>query len=157
LPVGDVWQSEVGEPEISEMIGGEFAGTSILLIEDDEVLRRAMTELLERWGIRVTAVTSDAEVHQQFDFGQPPPRLIIADYSLQGQLGTDVISNIRAAMGKPVPAVIVTADVDPQIIDRIKAEGIPVMIKPVSPPRLRVMMHNLLFEPAALPASHILD
>jgi signal transduction histidine kinase len=157
LPVGDVWQSDVGEPEISEMIGGEFAGTSILLIEDDEVLRRAMTELLERWGIRVTAVTSEAEARQYFGFDQPPPRLIIADYSLQGQLGTDVISNIRAAMGKPVPAVVVTADVDPQIIDRIKAEGFPVMIKPVSPPRLRVMMHNLLFEPAALPASDMLD
>ncbi len=30
----------------------------------------------------------------------------------------------------------------------IKAGGFPVLIKPVSPPRLRVLMHNLLFEPS---------
>jgi hypothetical protein len=53
-------------------------------------------------------------------------------------------------MNDAIPAVIVTADVDPLIIERIKSEGFPVLIKPVSPPRLRVTMHNLLFEPAAL-------
>jgi signal transduction histidine kinase/CheY-like chemotaxis protein len=150
LPSGDVWQSDFGEPEITEMIGGEFAGTSILLIEDDEVLRSATTELLERWGIRVTAATSEAEAREHIAGDAPPPRLIIADYSLRGQLGTDVVRNLRAAMNEAIPAVIVTADVDPLIIERIKSEGFPVLIKPVSPPRLRVTMHNLLFEPAAL-------
>lgn len=153
VPVGDVWQSDFEEPEISEMVGGEFAGISLLLIEDDDVLRQATVELLERWGIRVSAVTSEAETRQYLASGLPEPRLVIADYSLRGQLGTEVVHMIRAATGKPVPAIIVTADVDPQIIDRIKAEGFPVMIKPVNPLRLRVMMHNLLFEPDIVAAT----
>jgi CheY-like chemotaxis protein len=79
-----------------------------------------------------------------------PPRLIIADYSLRGQFGTEVVRNVHRWIGETTPALIVTADVDPKVIDRIRADGFPVLIKPVSPPRLRVIMHNLLFEPAAL-------
>ena len=150
---GDVWQSEVAEPEISEMIAGEFAGIAILLIEDDDVLRRAMTELLERWGLRVTPVTSGTEALDIVRSKDPPiPNLIIADYSLRGQLGTKVVESLREALPSPVPAFVITADVDPATLDRIRAAGFPVLNKPVSPPRLRVMMHNLLFEPNALAA-----
>ena len=50
-------------------------------------------------------------------------------------------------LGTPCPALVVTADTAPELIARIRAQGFPVLIKPVSPPRLRVLMHNLLFEP----------
>jgi signal transduction histidine kinase/CheY-like chemotaxis protein len=153
LPLGDIWHSELAEPEISEMIGGEFAGLSVLLVEDDDVLRRAVTELLERWGLRVTGVTSEGDALRHVADHGSRPNLIIADYSLRGQLGTHVVEAARARVGHAVPALIMTAEVDPAVLERIKAEGFPVLIKPVSPPRLRVMMHNLLFEPGALAAA----
>jgi hypothetical protein len=40
-----------------------------------------------------------------------------------------------------------TADTAPEIVASIKSQGFPLLIKPVSPPSLRVVMHNLLFEP----------
>ena len=43
--------------------------------------------------------------------------------------------------------MIVTADAEPKVLEDIRGAGLPVLIKPVSPPRLRVLMHNLLFEP----------
>jgi signal transduction histidine kinase/CheY-like chemotaxis protein len=147
VPAGDVWQSDFGEPEISEMIGGEFAGVPILLIEDDEALRRATEELLERWGVLVSAVSSGTEALALLTKGLLP-RMVIADYSLRGQLGTDVVETIRSALGQDVPAVIITADVEPTITEYIASCGFPLLIKPVSPPRLRVMMHHLLFEPS---------
>ena len=58
VPIGNVWHSDIGEPEISEMIGGEFVGLPVLLVEDDETLRQApCRSLLERWGIAVTPRT----------------------------------------------------------------------------------------------------
>ena len=48
-----------------------------------------------------------------------------------------------------MPSIIVTADTDPKLIAQIKERGFPVLIKPVSPPRLRVLMHNLVYEPEA--------
>ena len=38
VPIGNIWHSEMGEPEISERIGGEFMGIPVLLIEDDDTL-----------------------------------------------------------------------------------------------------------------------
>jgi signal transduction histidine kinase/CheY-like chemotaxis protein len=148
VPAGNVWQSDVGEPEISEMIGGEFAGLPILIVEDDEVLRQATKDLLERWGITVHAATDEEEAHEFLRNSGLRPRLVIADYSLRGQHGTDVVNSIRAFLGEKLPSIIVTADTDPALIGRIKSEGFPVLIKPVSPPRLRVLMHNLLYEPS---------
>lgn len=150
VPLGDVWQSEAVEPEISEMVGGEFVGTCVLLVEDDDVLRNAMKELLERWGMRVNAMASESEVSTHLADTADFPDLIIADFSLRGQVGTTIVQQIRAMIGKEIPAVIVTADATPDVVSRIRAAGLPLLIKPVSPPRLRVMMHNLLFEPAAL-------
>jgi hypothetical protein len=40
-----------------------------------------------------------------------------------------------------------TAETAPEVIASIKAQGFPLLIKPVSPPALRILMHNLLFEP----------
>lgn len=153
VPLGDVWQSEPVEPEISEMVGGEFAGISVLLIEDDEVLQQATKQLLERWGIRVSSGSSAAEARLHLADASSIPDLIIADYSLRGHLGTNVVRDFRTLIGQNVPALIVTADAAPEVVAQIKAEGLHVLIKPVSPPRLRIMMHNLLFEPGALLAS----
>ena len=147
VPVGNVWHSTVGDPEISEMIGGEFAGVPVLLIEDDEVLRRAMCSLLERWGIDVHAAHSEEQAHRLVKTSGIMPRLIIADYSLRDQDGPSIIRGISALMGRTIPSFIVTADNAPEVTQRLRAEGFPVLIKPVSPPRLRVLMHNLLFEP----------
>ena len=147
LTAGDVWNSELAEPEISETIGGEFAGVPILLIEDDDALRETTAQLLERWGMDLIAVTSGKDALRRLSEGAPTPRLILADYSLRGHLGTDAVRSVRASIGQDVRAVVLTADVSPAIVEQIRSEGFPLLIKPVSPPRLRVIMHNLLFEP----------
>jgi signal transduction histidine kinase/CheY-like chemotaxis protein len=152
VPLGNIWHSDIGEPEISERIGGEFMGIHVLLIEDDDTLRQATKALLERWGILVHAANSRQDACRLIDEEKLRPGLIIADYSLRGEHGTEVISTIRTRFATPVPGIVVTADTDPQVIDSIKQGGFPVLIKPVSPPRLRVLMHNLLFEPSG-PAS----
>jgi signal transduction histidine kinase/CheY-like chemotaxis protein len=146
VPVGNVWHSEHEEIEVTEMNGGEFAGKTVLLIEDDTVLQQTTTELLERWGIVVLAATNQSEAQSLLREAATVPALIIADYSLRGEFGTKVVLALRKEFGASIPALIVTADIEPHIIEEISKEAIPVLIKPVSPPRLRVMMHNLLFE-----------
>lgn len=148
LPQGDILQSDIGEPEINERIGGEFMGLSVLVLEDDEILRDALTELLERWGIKVEAFNAFEDVAPYFNETDFRPDLIITDFRLRGGIkGTEVITSIREQLCLDCPAIVVTADTDPQLIESIRAEGFPVLIKPVSPPRIRVLMHNILYEP----------
>ncbi|GGC77128.1 hybrid sensor histidine kinase/response regulator [Chelatococcus reniformis] len=156
VPVGNVWLSDMGEPEISETIGGEFVGIRVLLIEDDDVLRQTMKQLLERWGIEVLAAADEAAALREVGAGRPPPRLIIADYTLKQRTGVAIVAAIRRAAGIAIPAIVVTADTEPRVVAHVREAGLPILIKPVSPPRLRVLMHNLLFEPrlaAAPPAN----
>ncbi|MGD9713755.1 MAG: hybrid sensor histidine kinase/response regulator [Thermomicrobiales bacterium] len=149
VPIGNVWQSQMGEPEINEMVGGEFAGKNALLIEDDAVLRQATKDLLERWGIIVHAVSGLEEANELIETTGYRPQIILSDYSLRGQHGTAVVRQIRDLTGTNVPCIIITADTDPSLIEAIRAQSFPVLIKPVSPPRLRVLMHNILYEPDA--------
>ncbi len=148
LPEGDILQSDIGEPEINEKIGGEFSGLSVLVLEDDEILRNALTELLERWGIIVRAFNALDDLTSHLLENEFRPDLIITDYRLHGGLkGDQVVRDIREALKLAIPAIVVTADTDPDLIESIRKDGFPVLIKPVSPPRLRVMMHNILYEP----------
>lgn len=151
VPFGNIWHSDISaEANITEAVAGEFAGTPMLLVEDDDFLRESMTQLLLRWGIDVRAAANETEAIELVTNEAVSPRLIIADYNLESRTGLDVITAIRAAIGADTPAIVVTADAEPKVVASIRAAGIPVLIKPVSPPRLRVMMHNLLFEPELL-------
>ncbi|KWT65495.1 Signal transduction histidine kinase [Hyphomicrobium sulfonivorans] len=156
VPLGNIWHSNISaEVDISETVAGEFAGIPMLLIEDDDFLRESMTQLLRRWGIDVHAAANEDEALELVADSEVVPRMIIADYNLEVRTGPDVIAAIRAATGEETPAIIVTADAEPRVIAGIREAGIPVLIKPVSPPRLRVMMHNLLFEPDLLKSADI--
>jgi len=103
---------------------------------------------LERWGIVVHAVHDLEQAESLILDHCFVPRLVIADYRLRsGMHGTDVVLGVRRLLRQDVASIIVTADTDPKVIAQIKQLGFPVLIKPVSPPRLRVLMHSLIYEP----------
>jgi CheY-like chemotaxis protein len=143
-----VWQSDLGEPEISERIGGEFLDVKVLVIEDNELLRRTVCLMLDRWGVKVTESSDGETALSRFaDGAEPRPDLVLVDYRLpNGRAGTEVMADLRRIFGQDLPGIVATADTDPTLIARIRAEGLPVLIKPINPARLRSAMHHLLFE-----------
>lgn len=152
VPLGDVWHSSVGEAEISERVGGEFAGLSCVVVEDDMHLRDALTTLLKRWGMETYVLDAFNDIAVSIADLPRPPDIIITDFRLRGDLrGTEVVHRINDLLELPCPAVVITADTGPELIDEIRSQGFPVLIKPVSPPGLRVIMHNILFEPELVP------
>lgn len=151
VPLGNIWHSTIGEPEINEQVGGEFAGLVCLLIEDDPHVRAALSGLLERWGISVENLANLNDIPASVAALQRQPDIIVTDYRLNRELlGTEIVNEVNEILEKPCPALVVTADTAPQLIESIRKQGYPVLIKPVGPPGLRVMMHNLLFEPEAI-------
>lgn len=148
VPIGNVLYSSIGEPDINESIGGQFAGLTCLLLEDDANLREALTKLLDRWGIIVMPMDSFDDVAAMVAASDCRPDIIVTDYRLHGKIqGTDVARDVASVLEKPCPTIVMTADTSPELIQTIRDQGFPVMIKPISPPGLRVLMHNLLFEP----------
>jgi two-component system, sensor histidine kinase len=74
-----------------------------------------------------------------------PPDLLIADYHLDdGALGVNEVTRLRAACGRNLPAILITANRTPELADEAKAADCLVLNKPVKPAQLRAVMSGLV-------------
>jgi PAS domain S-box-containing protein len=122
-----------------------FAGTTVLVIEDDAAALRATKMLLELWGLEVLTAISRAEALECLANGAPRPDLIIADQRLPGrQRGVEVAGEVKRRLAAEVPIIIVTGNTAPEEVRRIRAAKLPCLFKPIQPAKLRTLMHDLL-------------
>ncbi|TPI39636.1 response regulator [Mesorhizobium sp. B3-1-9] len=120
-------------------------GTRVLLVENDMDVLAAMTSLLERWQCLVRAATSTDDALDLLGDTAWVPDIIIADQHLDGgDLGTSTIAEVRDYLGRPVPALIVTADGSELVAKAARAAGIELMRKPLKPAQLRALLAHLL-------------
>ena len=74
-----------------------------------------------------------------------PPDVILADFNLEGgDTGIAAIQALRAAAGQPIPAVMVTAQRNPQIARDCAAIGAVLVEKPVCPEELGAVLSRTL-------------
>jgi len=120
-------------------------GTKVLLVENDVDVLGAMTSLLERWQCQVRAATSTDDALDLLGDTAWVPDIVIADQHLDGgDLGTATIAEVRDYLGRPVPALIVTADGSEAVAKAARAAGIELMRKPLKPAQLRALLAHLL-------------
>jgi signal transduction histidine kinase len=125
--------------------GWRHDGRLVLVVENDDDKRRALTLLLDGWGVRVLGARSGAEAERLALAAQPRPDALLVDYHLgQGETGTEVIGRLRRALG-PVPARIVTADRTPAVQAQARRIGVETLRKPIDP----LMLHLFLTSEAA--------
>ena len=106
-------------------------GLSILVIENDLAILEGMVELLESRGLKPVPTVSVEEALEATESLSSPPELIIADYHLDRGTGLDAINALRQRLGSAIPAIIVTADHSQELRDRLNAQSIALLWKPV--------------------------
>jgi len=125
------------------------AQSPVLVVEDDDDMRRLIHRVLERMGL---AVRSAAEASTfQAALRQPPlPQLILLDVELPGISGFKLLTALRRhPKTKDVPVLLVTSraeDKDLMCGLTLGADGY--LSKPFSPDELRAMVSGLLDGPA---------
>jgi CheY-like chemotaxis protein len=131
------------KPALSHLMGvARFDDFPVLLIDDDPVARDATEGLLVHWGCDVVAATCGADALRLLPEGVVPPRLIICDYHLaNGELGTDVIRQLRVLANHDIAAVIVSADATQAL--REAASGLHLLHKPLNAARLRALLLHI--------------
>jgi CheY-like chemotaxis protein len=106
----------------------------ILVVEDQDSIRRMIEALVQARGYRVTAVASGAKA---IDVAMTdPPDLVLLDLMMPGQYdGFDVCRKLRSeASTKTIPIVIITAMDDPDARTRATQAGATAFYtKPFSP------------------------
>jgi CheY-like chemotaxis protein len=119
-----------------------LSGKSVLLVDDDPTVRQATAQLLAAWQCDVRSAADRDQALQIAS--EERIDLIIADYRFpDAYTGLDLIAALDEQAGKPYPAIIITGEVDPSILDRLRASPYPVLSKPVAPMQLRSALHRL--------------
>lgn len=115
----------------------------VLLLEDDATGREAMAGLLRRWGCQVQACADLAGALQALR--QEVPQLLISDYRLaeRGD-GLQAIERLREAAGQMLPALLITADLSPELHERCLPAHVIPLGKPLLPARLRQVLATQL-------------
>ena len=106
---------------------------SVLAIEDEASVRSALGRLLKKRGVDATIVATATEALTLVRAQGLRPDVLLCDYNLRGSgNGIETIRHLRAALGRNVPAIVMTGDIRSQTVDSISAQGVSVLIKPFS-------------------------
>ena len=104
---------------------------SVLAIEDEASVRSALGRLLKMRGVKATIVATATEALTLVREQGLRPDVLLCDYNLRGSPdGVETIRHLRAALGRNVPATVMTGDTRSQTVDSISAQGISILIKP---------------------------
>ena len=144
LPRSLVATPEPAPVDTSILDLNHFSGLKVLLIEDDEPSRDAMTGLLTSWGCEVQSAAS-GDMARACIRQQPRPALILSDYRLGGaENGISVVADLRSITGHPIPACLISGDMDATLLEEIKAQHMSLLNKPVRPAKLRSLIRHLV-------------
>jgi type II secretory ATPase GspE/PulE/Tfp pilus assembly ATPase PilB-like protein/CheY-like chemotaxis protein len=99
------------EPGGPSRAPGRARGTCVLLVEDEDQLRRVMKDLLEREGYSVAEAGDGVQALDQVD--RLAPDIIILDLNLPGLDGYGVLAQLRSRPAtRGIPVVVLTAKGD---------------------------------------------
>lgn len=98
---------------------------AVLLVDDEDVLRRVAERALAREGWHVLAAPS-GETALELLATEPPPKLaaVVSDVVMPGMDGADLVRAVRAQLGRPnLPAVLVSGYAGQALRDKLAVIG----------------------------------
>ena len=154
LGIGTRFRVKVPRVAVGQAANNEDAGETtqtpqglqgtVLVIEDDELVRQALVSLLQSWGMTVAEANDLTSAENLIQRGVLPC-LIISDYRLNDALnGILVVARLRQHLAYPVPACLVSGDTDPALIEQAQRAQLTLLHKPVRPAKLRNLLRHLL-------------
>jgi PAS domain S-box-containing protein len=124
-------------------------GSSILLVEDDEIVLHASYGLLQALGYTVKAASSAEAALRLILSETPAPDIIITDYRLPGDCdGAELVQQLRAKTGSPIPAIVLTGDTTIADTSNYLPDNSLLLEKPARVEELVLAINQLLGNPA---------
>jgi signal transduction histidine kinase/response regulator RpfG family c-di-GMP phosphodiesterase len=121
-----VWSSPLRRPAAADEVAAHTVPLSVLLVEDNEVVRQVAAEMLASFGCRSAAAKNGAEALQLWE--ENSYDLILMDCQMPGMDGFDATRRIRlreeaAGAGEHCPIVALTAYAAAADIERCRDAG----------------------------------
>jgi signal transduction histidine kinase/ActR/RegA family two-component response regulator len=140
VPYGD--PSQVRSSERARA-ADSLEGLAVLVVEDENEIRSAMTVLLEGWGCRVAVAVNGVDVDRALAKESMQPHAILADYRLPGnETGIAVIERLRGRF-PDAAGIVITGDIAPEVLTAAEAARLHLLHKPLRPARLRSLLGSI--------------
>jgi DNA-binding NtrC family response regulator len=108
----------------------------MLLVENDPQLRRAMSILVESWGVSVIESEDAESALQLMQDLEIIPDALLLDYQLgDGATGTELFEELTRRLGR-LPCAIITAERSAKLRHETNRLGIDLLLKPLDRTRL---------------------
>ncbi|SMG47739.1 hybrid sensor histidine kinase/response regulator [Paracoccus sp. J56] len=115
-------------------------GRIVLLVENDEDLRSAITQLLERRGVEVVEASSGSEALTLIEEMGVIPDIYLLDQQLgEGPSGVETAQALHRRFGSR-PTRIITADRSPETRRAAGRAGLQILFKPIAPEALEAFV-----------------
>ena len=136
------------EPAISEVVVSTMGGSeNILLVEDDELVRKLAQEVLGRKGYRVVSTGMIEEALQIAESQQSPIHLVLTDVVMPGMSGNELVSRIQLVRPE-VKVLFMSGYADHAVVHHGVIEaGMFFLQKPFTPALLAQKVREVLESP----------
>ncbi|MFN0305485.1 MAG: ATP-binding protein, partial [Burkholderiales bacterium] len=114
---------------------------NVLLVDDEEMVLEFMRDLLEGWGLRVTALSDSVAAHQLLANETNEFDLLITDQTMPQMTGLDLARALKASR-RALPVILYTGYADGLSDAQARVAGLAgVLRKPVMPRDLLALLH----------------
>jgi CheY-like chemotaxis protein len=122
------------------------AAAHVVVVDDEAFIRESLSLLLQGWGHRVSAFAGLTDLTESLLTDTlSRPDVILADFRLpNGRTGVEAVALTRAHFRKPIPAMLLTGDIDSHQLREAGRGGLPVLRKPVRPDQLRLKLVEVI-------------
>src|SRR5271166_5711164 len=124
-------------PEMTAMSSGR-----ILIVEDDESLRKVMNVQLEREGYETTSASTAEEAISFLE--KNSPNLVITDLHLPGVSGIELLKKVRLDYQETAVIVMTAYGTVQTAVEAMKAGAYDYLTKPIHPYELKTLVKRSL-------------
>lgn len=123
----------------------DISGLNVLVIDDNQGVLDAVSNLLSDWGCEVSVASSIDEALALVEQQSLRPAFILSDYRLEEvSTGIDAIEAVCSRLDRNIPGLLMSGDSDPDLMNQIRHRGYHLLRKPVKPAHLRKAIKQLI-------------
>ncbi|WJG08827.1 PAS domain-containing hybrid sensor histidine kinase/response regulator [Aliiglaciecola sp. LCG003] len=134
-------EAEITTSKSTSILGSNLDNLQVLCIDDKHENLDAMQTLLDKWHIHTNTALNLAQALATLE--QHTPNVLLVDYHLgESKNGIEVIELIWQQLEQRIPAVLVTANQEDNIMELCHEKHISYLSKPVKPAKLRALLNS---------------
>ena len=147
VPLAAKAQGALSQHQLLRPIPSLSRSATILIVEGDPKTREMLDRLFTGEGHCVLAASESKEA-LSFTLAAIKPDIVVAGYQLpDGSTGPQIVTQVREALGRKVPAIILTGYISTDIVREIIRQNCVQRTKPADADELLYLIQSLLNEP----------